>query len=162
MLLGCAQIVGVGDLPPGGGSGSGSGGGSSSGTGTSSGGPAGPAAYAGTWSLSGTETSPCFSQPQAETGTQQITAGPGGNQITLLSSGCNLLFTLRGASAELDPGQSCSGTATATGDPITTAWTSGVLTLDSPTKISASLDLTVTDLNTGGSCSANLAGALTK
>lgn len=153
LLLGCAQIVGVGDLPPGGASGSGSSSGSAGGDVT---------AFVGTWTVSGTTRSTCAA-PQPDTGTQVIEAGPGPDQIQVpVSPGCALTFTVTGNTARLDGTPSCSGTSAGTGDALSRQWTAGVATLSSPTSLSLQLGANVTDATTGGSCAVTQDDTLTR
>jgi hypothetical protein len=168
-FAGCAQIVGISDLDGGteGSSGGGTGGsGSSSGSsGSGSGGSpsGGVSAFVGAWAVAATETFSCSASPVSGTSAQQIVAGPGANQISLaFFTGCNITFTVSQASAQLDPNQTCTGESTTTGNAIFDQFAAGSATLESSTKIVASLTVNETDEATNVPCTVTYSDTLSR
>ncbi len=154
-LLAALSCAGGGGTPTAGtgsgsssGSGSGSSGTGSSGTGSSgsgtSGGPSGVHAFLGTWTVSGNATYNC-NATSIGTGTESgspsssayniaFAAGTSADLVSIDSAGCQLLWSVQGQTASMEPGQSCT---------ITVSGGSAQVQIDS----SSTISLTVVDAN---------------
>ena len=126
------------------GSGSGSSGNASSSTSSSGGATSGAHAFLGTWTVSGNANMTCTgsaSNSGAQTGAPPASAynvvfaaGASADLVSIDSAGCQLLWTVQGQTATLQPGQSCD---------VTTPNDSLHVQLDS----TSTLTLTVLDAN---------------